>query len=74
MQAARMGETAILFYDQQGYMYFLANDPQVPEALRERVNRFGLTSVEFTEAGHWPHHLYVREGRRMLSDYVMTQN
>lgn len=58
---------------QQGYMYFLANDPQVPEGLRERVNRFGLCGEEFGGTGHWPHHLYIREGRRMISDYVMTQ-
>jgi hypothetical protein len=58
---------------QQGYMYFLANDPQVPASLRERVNRFGLDGKEFPHTGHWPHALYVREGRRMFSDYVMTQ-
>lgn len=58
---------------QVGLMYFLANDPQVPAALRERVNRFGLDPTEFAETGHWPHALYVREGRRMVSDYVITQ-
>lgn len=58
---------------QQGLMYFLANDPQVPDALQRRVNRFGLDPREFQETSHWPHQLYVREGRRMVSDYVMTQ-
>ncbi len=58
---------------QQGLMYFLANDPQVPETLRERVNAWGLDPQEFTETGFWPHQLYVREGRRMVSDYVITQ-
>jgi hypothetical protein len=58
---------------QVGLMYFLANDPQVPESLRERVNRFGLDANEFKETGHWPHAIYVREGRRMVSDYVTTQ-
>ncbi len=58
---------------QQGLYYFLANDPQVPEGLHERVNQWGLDPHEFQETGFWPHQLYVREGRRMVSDYVMTQ-
>ena len=58
---------------QQGLMYFLANDPRVPEELRDRVNRFGLDPQEFQDTGFWPHQLYVREGRRMVSAYVVTQ-
>jgi hypothetical protein len=58
---------------QQGLLYFLANDQEVPMALRARVNQFGLDPREFKDTGHWPHQLYIREGRRMVSDYVMTQ-
>jgi hypothetical protein len=58
---------------QQGLMYFLAHDPQVPDELQARVNRFGLDPNEFQDTGYWPHQLYVREGRRMVSAYVMTQ-
>jgi hypothetical protein len=58
---------------QVGLIYFLANDPQVPRSLQERVTKFGLDPNEFTETGHWPHALYVREGRRMVSAYVVTQ-
>jgi hypothetical protein len=58
---------------QQGFFFFLANDPRVPRELQERVRRFGLDPREFRDTGHWPHQLYVREGRRMVSAYVMTQ-
>jgi len=58
---------------QQGLMYFLATDTRVPETLRKRVNLFGLDPTEFIKTGHWPHQLYIREGRRMVSAYVMTQ-
>ena len=58
---------------QQGLMYFLANDAQVPDTMRKTVNKWGLDPHEFQNTGHWPHQLYLREGRRMVSDYVMTQ-
>jgi hypothetical protein len=59
---------------QQGLMWTLANHPRIPEHVRREVSRWGMCKDEFTEGGGWQEQLYVREARRMVSDYVMTQH
>jgi len=53
--------------------HFLSTDPSVPDALRQQMAEIGLCRDEFPEYGHWSPQLYVREGRRMRGEYVISQ-
>lgn len=57
----------------EGYLWLLQNDPEVPQAIREEARRYGFPKDEFTDNRHRPHHIYVRQGRRIWGEYNFTQ-
>ncbi|MCX8156310.1 MAG: FAD-dependent oxidoreductase [Verrucomicrobiae bacterium] len=57
----------------RGFLTFLATSPRVPENMRREMQQWGMAADEFPETGGWPQALYVREARRMVGAYVMTE-
>lgn len=58
---------------QQGLMWTLAYHPRIPQQVRDAVSKWGTCKDEYEREDGWQQQLYIREARRMISDYVMTQ-
>lgn len=59
---------------QKGLMWTLAYHPRIPEIVRKEVSKWGTCKDEYSRRDGWPEQLYIREARRMVSDFVMTQH
>ena len=58
----------------KGFLYFVGHDPRMPKHLRQQMLEWGYPKDEYLDNKHFSHQIYVREARRMVGEYVMTQH
>ncbi len=57
----------------QGLLWFLQTSPRVPDSVAQAMRNYGLAGDEFTDTGHWPPQLYIRECRRLRGLETVTE-